>query len=240
PYNCIEKWPTDYRNDWPAIIRFRWPSITVIDNNLGLDLIYDSWVEVVSLKTGIDPSIIEQLGKSLADEKIELLFEFSVAEWIGWFLDWLKDNELRIVEMFPGLAAQAQLARVLGLKVTTYKLSELAENITAIKPILIAYVAGENYQTVNNLIPGTSDVFLTKARNFILRLVPQISFAISAVSLTLKEQLLLLDYEPDDIPFLVRNLASMVREGLDTQEKLQYKMDRRAYLRVQIHDALDI
>ena len=142
--------------------------------------------------------------------------------------------------MFPGLGSQAQLARGLGLKVTKYKLSEIADNITEIHTILVAFVEGKNYQAINDLIPGKSDEYLTKARHFILRLVPQISFAMGSVSLTLKEQLLSLNYEPEAIPFVVRNLATMVREGLDTQEKLQYKMDRRAYLRVQIHDALDI
>ena len=209
-------------------------------NNLGIDLIYHRWAEVVSLKTGINPEIIEQLGKSLADEDVETLLEFSVQEWICWFFNWLNGNQSRIVEMFPGLGAQAQLARGLGLKVTKYKLSEIADNITEIQTILVAFVEGKNYQTINDLIPGTPDEYLTKARHFILRLVPQISFAIGSVSLTLKEQLLSLNYELEGIPFVVRNLATMVREGLDTQEKLQYKMDRRAYLRVQIHDALDI
>lgn len=98
---------------------------------------------------------------------------------------------------------------------------------------------GENYKTIDDLIPGKTDEFLTKARHFVLRLVPQISFAISSISLTLKEQLISQDNDSEDIPFIIRHLATMVREGLDTQEKLQIKLDKRAFLRVQIHNSLN-
>lgn len=208
-------------------------------DNLGLDLIYDDWVQVVSLKTGIDPDIIESLGNSLANEDKETLFEFSLPDWIEWFLNWLQGNQHRIEEMFPGPAAQAQMARAIGFQVTKYTLSQVAQNITAIKPILLAYVNGENYKTIDDLIPGKTDEFLTKARHFVLRLVPQISFAISSISLTLKEQLISQDNDSEDIPFIIRHLATMVREGLDTQEKLQIKLDKRAFLRVEIHNSLD-
>ncbi|MBN7809533.1 DEAD/DEAH box helicase [Algoriphagus sp. H41] len=208
--------------------------------SLALDLLYDEWVEIVSLKTGFDPKIIEELGNSLEESELRELLGFSLRKWIYWFLTWLRESETRVAEMFPSLAARAQLARVLGFQVTKFELSEIAERILSIEPILTAFVEGESYLTINNLIPGKSDDYLTKARHFILRLVPQISFAMGAVSLTFKERLLSLDYDQDDIPFIVKNLATLIREGLDTQEKLQFKMENRTYLRVQIHNEFKI
>lgn len=142
--------------------------------------------------------------------------------------------------MFPGNAARAQLARAVGLRVSNFKLEEVAEKVSDIVPILIAFVNGENYQAIDSLIPGRTDEHLTKARHFILRLVPQISFAMGVISLTLREHLLWLGFEKDEFPYILRNLATMIREGLDTEEKLQYKMDRRRLLRVEIHSTLNL
>ncbi|WBL43556.1 DEAD/DEAH box helicase [Algoriphagus halophytocola] len=211
--------------------------LTRVRDGLALELLYSELVENVSLKTGIQPNIIEQLGNSLDEIDLNELLEYSVSQWINWFLKWLKGSEIRTTEMFPNSAAQAQLARVLGLKVSKYEISEVSEKIMDIEPILTAFIRGENYNTINEMIPGKSDDYLTKARHFVLRLVPQFSYAIGAVSLTLKEKLQLLDYDIDDIPFVIRNLATMVKEGMDTKEKLLYKIENRGLLRVQIHDS---
>lgn len=202
-----------------------------------MDQHFNDWVEVVSLKTGINPKIIEQLGNSLDSVNLDILFNFTVPEWIGWFLDWLEGDEARILEMFPSSAARAQIARALGLKVSRYNLEDVVQHISAIHPILTAFVTGNNYEKIDSLIPGRTDDHLSKARHFILRLIPQISFAIGVVSLTLKEFLLFLGFDQEEIPFLIRNLPTLIREGLDTEDKLRYKIMHRRMLRVEIHQA---
>lgn len=207
---------------------------------LKLDPLLQNWVELVSLKTGMNPLIIQQLGNSLDEMNLDILFTFSVSDWISWFFNWLEGDETRVFEMFPGNAARAQLARSVGLKVSDFEMEELSQKIATVVPILIAFVNGENYEAIDSMIPGRSDDHLTKARHFILRLVPQVSFAIGVVSLTLKEILLSLGFEQEEFPYVFRNLATLVREGLDNEEKLQYKMNRRNLLRVDIHEALDL
>lgn len=209
-------------------------------DNLGTNLLYESSIEIVSLKTGLDPKIIEQLSNSLSEMDLEKLFEFSVADWIAWFFNWLQGDAARILEMFSSPASRAQLARALGLRVTNYMLEDVVNDIAAIVPIFNAFINGEDYEAINAMIPGKSDEYLTKARHFILRLVPQTSFAIGVVSLTLKEQLVSVGHDVDDIPYIIKNLATMVREGFDTEEKLQFKMRRRTLLRVQIHRMFEI
>jgi len=200
---------------------------------------FEDWVETVSLKTGLDPIIIQQLGTTLHEMNVEELFDFSVIEWINWFFEWLDGNELRFSEIFSGSNIRAQFARSLGLKVSNYQISDIVNKISDIVPILKAFINGENYETINSAIPGKSDEYLTNARHFILRLIPQISFAMGVVSLILREQLLSLGYEQEDFSYIVRNLATLVREGLDTEEKLQYKMNHRRLLRVEIHQIFE-
>lgn len=38
-----------------------------------------------------------------------------------------------------------------------------------------------------------------------------------------------------ELPFKITELATMVKEGLDTEEKPRFKFTHRSYLRVQIH-----
>jgi len=208
--------------------------------NLATDLLYETSVEIISLKTGVKPQIIEQMSKILSQMELEVLLEFSVSDWITWFFGCLKGDTTLIFEIFSSPASHAQLARALGMSVTKYNLEDIANRIDEIVPIFNAFINGKSYETIDAIIPGKSDENLTKARHFILRLVPQTSFAIGVLSLIVKEQLLSLDYDVDDIPFIIKNLATMVREGLDTEEKLQYKMSHRTLLRVQIHRMFEI
>ncbi|RKR08189.1 helicase-like protein [Flavobacterium sp. 90] len=208
--------------------------------NLSHDLLYDKSVEAISLKTGINPNIIEKLSKSISELDLEQIIAYSVSDWISWFVNWLQSDEIYIYEMFSSPSSRAQLARALGLKVTNYDVSAISKNLHKIVPIFEAYISGQNYETINEMIPGKSDEYLSKSRHFILRLVPHKSFALGIVSLTIKEILFSYGYEPDEIPYVIKNLATMVKEGLDTEEKLQYKIKRRTLMRVQIHRMFEI
>jgi ATP-dependent RNA helicase DOB1 len=209
-------------------------------DNLAIDLIYDDVVEIVSLKTGIDPNIVQKLQTSLLKHDLSVLLGFSVIDWTLWFFHWLKDDEIRILEMFPSSTSRSQLARALGLKAQNYNLLDVATNIIQIVPILTAFINGKNYEEINNLIPGRPDQYLSKARNFILKLVPQISFAIGVLSVIMKEHLIREEYEIEEIPFVIKNLASLVKEGFDNEEKLHFKIKHRTLLRVQIHNEFKI
>jgi len=202
---------------------------------LAIDLLYHERVEKVSLKTGIDPAVIQQIDRSLNDITIETLLDYELHDWIVWFFDWLNNNTTRINGIFPSKGAQTQLARVLGLKVTTFTLEEISTKIKQIEPILLAYVSGETYEKINVLIENKKETFLSKARHFILRLVPQFSFAFGVIALIMREKLLENGYDNEEIPSIIKQMATMIREGLDTEDKLRYKLIHRSYLRVQIH-----
>jgi ATP-dependent RNA helicase DOB1 len=202
---------------------------------LAIDLLYHERVEKVSLKTGLDPAFVQQIDNSLDATTVETLLDYELNEWISWFFDWLNENPSRVNGIFSSKGAQTQLARVLGLKVTNFAVEEIALKIKQIEPILLAYVGGENYEKINILIEDKKEAFLSKARHFILRLVPQFSFAFGVIALTMREKLLDSGYNNEEIPNIIKQMATMIREGLDTDEKLRYKLSHRSYLRVQIH-----
>lgn len=195
----------------------------------------ENWVEEISLKTGINPIVLQLLGTHLDSMNLEELLSFSVQEWIVWYFSWLENNELAVSEIFPDKRAIAQIARALGLKVSNFEFIEVVKRISNIVPIIIAFINGENYEAIDSLIPGKEDDYLTKARHFILRLIPQISFAFGVLSITFRERQIYLGFEQEEFPYNIKNLATLIREGLDTEEKLQYKMSHRRLLRVEIH-----
>lgn len=199
--------------------------------NMGLDILYHPWVEAASLKTGIDPVIIDQLSNSLLKLDVDEFLEFSVQHWIGWFLRWINNDVDRLVGMFPTEGSRAQIARALGLPVTTYRLSQLPSKILELEPIIYMYIGGGTYKQIDELIVGRGDDYLKKARRFALRFIPHLSYAIGAMVLILRER-----YKDEvEFTFLIKQLATMVREGIDTEEKMMFKLSNRSYLRVQCH-----
>jgi superfamily II DNA/RNA helicase len=204
--------------------------------NLGIDLLYHHWVETASLKTGIDPEIINQLSRSLSEIELETLLGYDIVDWIGWFLRWMENNVPRMMGMFPTMGSRGQLARALGMTVTNYRLADVARRILELEPPIYMYIRGGNYKQINDLIPGANSRYLKKARRFVLRLMPNLSFAMGAMVLTLKERY---KYQDIELPFEIRQLATMVKEGLDTEDKLRFKLTHRSYMRMQIHQAFE-
>jgi ATP-dependent RNA helicase DOB1 len=185
---------------------------------------------------GMEPQIIQKLGNALESTGFENLFNYTVEEWINWFIEWLADDASNIGGMFPGLGAQSQLVRALGLKKAEFTLAQIALKINDLNPIMAAYISGADYQTINRLLPGKTDAYLSKARNFILKLVPHFSFAFGVISIIIREKSIEKGRSADEIPYQVKTLATLIREGLDSESKLRFKMLHSVYTRVQVHE----
>ncbi|MEZ2334658.1 DEAD/DEAH box helicase [Mucilaginibacter sp. RCC_168] len=207
---------------------------------LGIELIYSKWTEIVSLKMGADPEIISALGKSLSETGYQTLFAFDVSDWISWLFSWLDNDPQRITGLFPTKGAQIQLMKALGLNVQKSTTNDVVEKITELEPILLMYVKGNDYAAIDTQIPGKTDAYLIKARNFILKLVPHFSFVFGIISMTLREKCKEDGIEEQEYPYLVKVLATMIREGFDDESQLRLKMRQNWYSRVQYHQYADL
>ncbi|QOG01078.1 DEAD/DEAH box helicase [Flavobacterium sp. MDT1-60] len=208
-----------------------------IKNSLAFDLLYDPWVENVSLKMAVEPKIVEDLGKAIDEISFEQLFEFDVMQLIDFLFDWLDNNAERIDRLFTARGAKYQMARALNLDKEGFTLEEIAENFSKLKPILQAYLGGSDYFVIEGMITGRSDNFLLKARHFILKLVPHFSFAFGVFSITAREKWNAEDEEADEIPDEIKLLATLIREGFDSVEKLNYKLENSRIGRVELHNS---
>ncbi|QNN41503.1 DEAD/DEAH box helicase [Pedobacter roseus] len=194
------------------------------------------WVRRVSLKMGLEPQFVIQIGNFVDDTGIDVLAEFSLEEIIVLVMNWLCEEQGRIFRFFTGTAIYGQLAKALDIPVTHADQEKIFEKLTAIEPILLAYIQGENYVSIQNLITSRAEDNLDRARNFCLKLVPNISFIFGVIALVIREQTIDNEGSAKDIPYILRALASLIREGLNSEQKLRHKVQYPYLLRTQIHE----
>jgi len=192
------------------------------------------WIKDISIKTGIDPVVIKKLSKSIKKTGIDDMLDFTIQELIEWFIDWLSADANHFENIFTKSYTLVNFYKVLDLKKENRTIANIIKSSDVISTLLIEYVTGAAYEQLDALIPAKSDSFLSNSRNFVLRLIPDISFAFGLLALTIIERKQLNDPETY-IPMNIRVLASCIREGFDEVEKLFYRYDKPQMSRVQIH-----
>jgi ATP-dependent RNA helicase DOB1 len=115
------------------------------------------------------------------------------------------------------------------------KAENILEQLPKVKDLLLQYIKGEPLQNINKSILGINDIYLTKARNFSIRLIPEISFSFGLLSMVIIEKAQQQSIKREDMPWTLKALASCVREGFDEVEKLFLKRNKQFKSRVETH-----
>jgi ATP-dependent RNA helicase DOB1 len=199
-----------------------------------------NWVKEISFKTGLDPFVIIELGDAIDKEDIEYMLSFSITKLITWFFQWLKISPDCYEKIFTKQSTTSQIKRALGLRQDqSYEIPEILSKIDIIMELTIHYISGMTLFDINQHIPNTprpdKSLYLIKARNFVNRLVPELSFCFGLLSLVViekaKQKGELIDMLPNDL----RYVASCIREGFDTSNKLFFKKENHLTMRVETH-----
>ena len=194
------------------------------------------WTKEISFKTGIDPSLILELGNAIDQENLMEFIDLSIVEYINWFFEWIQKNETYITKLFTKESTLNQIKRTIGIKPETDSVMIILEKLPLLKKVLLEYVQGSSLQSINNTIPGQPDnIYLTKARNFAIRLIPELSFSFGLLTMIILEKTQHAGIEKEDIPWTLKALASCIREGFDKVEKLFFKYNSRIRTRVEAH-----
>lgn len=195
------------------------------------------WLKDISIKTGIDPNIINKLNSALGDEDIEEFLSKTIPEIIDWFISWLSLDISHIEKIFTKSITIDQIKKTVGLKPSN-DTPDLLPKLSILSLTLQKYVEGMPLNEINQIIvdAGTADntPYLMNSRNFI-RLVPELSFAFGILSMILIERSQLLSI--NEIPWDIKILASCIREGFDSSEVLFFKNRENLMMRVQTHIA---
>ena len=200
------------------------------------------WQKEIGIKTGIEPSIIYDLGVATEKQGIEDLLSKSITELVHWFFEWISTKEVYLEKIFTKKSTIDQIKKAIGLKPES-SVSDIVGRLGILEGILKNYIQGMPLNKLNNQIPDVnrtdSSIYLIKTRNFVNRLVPELSFGLGLFSIVLTEKAKQLGIEKQKIPWDIRILASCIREGFDSSSKLFYKKNNRLLLRVETHLTFD-
>ena len=196
------------------------------------------WQKEIGIKTGIEPSIINELVKAIEQQGTEDLLSKSIIELVDWFFDWISTNKIFVEKIFTKKSTIDQIKKGIGLKPNS-SITDVVSQIKILASILKNYIQGMPLNELNNQIPDINRPdktrYLIKARNFANRLVPELSFGLGLLSMVLTEISKQQGLERQDIPWDIRVLASCIREGFDSSSKLFYKRNNRLTMRVETH-----
>ncbi|SEM27576.1 Helicase conserved C-terminal domain-containing protein [Chryseobacterium taichungense] len=195
------------------------------------------WQKEIGIKTGVEPLIIYELGNAIEQRGIENLLSKSITELIDWFFEWISTNEVFIEKIFTKKSTIDQIKKSIGLK-SESSVSDVLSKIGILADILKYYVQGIPLNELNDKIPDVSRAdntgYLVKARNFVNRLAPELSFGFGLLSMVLTEKANQ-EEGKQNIPWDIRVLASCIREGFDYSLKLFYKKNNKLLMRVETH-----
>ncbi|MBF6653948.1 hypothetical protein C3B47_13895 [Flavobacterium columnare] len=196
------------------------------------------WQKEIGIKTGIEPSIIYELGDAIEKQGIDDLLSKSIVELVDWFFEWTSTNDMFLEKIFTKKSTIDQIKKATGLKPES-SVSDILAKLGILASILKYYIQGMSLKNLNEQIPNVNrndnTGYLIKARNFVNRLVPELSFGLGLLSIVLTEKAKQEGIEKPDIPWDIRILASCIREGFDSSSKLFYKKNNRLLMRVETH-----
>ncbi|MBB4801802.1 superfamily II DNA/RNA helicase [Flavobacterium nitrogenifigens] len=199
------------------------------------------WTKEVSFKTGVDPTLILQLSENIDEEDFEKFINYSISEFIDWFFKWLGKDEKFLGRIFTKPNTRDQIRKACGMQLSkVHSDKEILEKLPVVCEILKKYVEGKTIKEINDIIPDpkTPDksLYLIKARSFILRLVPELSFSLGILSFITLEKAKQKKFKEHQIPPNIRVLASCIREGFDDADKLFFKQKYKFRGRVYCHE----
>lgn len=199
-----------------------------------------NWINEVSYKLGLDPSIIVALNKDLELEGLLKFCSKSIEEIIKWFFAWLKMDETYLKRIFSKSSSINNIKKVIGLKYEVdYSVKDILEKIDTLVEVLIGYIKGIPLNELDKMIldsgKGDGTPYLKKARHFMLKVVPELSYSFGIITMVIIEQAKQNKISKKDLPMNIRTLASCIREGLDDSEKLFFKRAMKLEMRVETH-----
>lgn len=189
-----------------------------------------SWLSILSMKTGLDEDSINKLYKLIDDDRAMSLAGHSTQKILHWIKELLSENPDLMKSLLYNDLAEEKAKSLVGLDVTN---DWNQESIEILFKLVLMYVNGEPLVNIEFEITGAKKTYLEKARNFVLRVIPSISYLCGTFV-----QILLVKLEDlgvEDIPNDVKTLASCVKEGVINYDMLMTKYHNK-WMRVECHN----
>lgn len=199
------------------------------------EIIYPAWVLNVSTIMGLEPQIVNDMGEEIERFGVDNICSQSLNECIEILLNWMNADINRIKKLFSKTTSFENLLKILDIKKIDFEKNNSLPTFLNLRKLLISWITGETYEKINNEILGKDDKYCDKARLFILKIIPELSFVFGLFSMIIKEKITLLGKDPKNIPLTILTLSSCIREGVDSAQKLAFKFKNRHFSRIETH-----
>ncbi|MBO7804385.1 DEAD/DEAH box helicase [Burkholderia pseudomallei] len=175
-----------------------------------------TWADRLAASAGIPVAIIRELGQPLSGSVNQ---NATTRDWYLWLAGWFTQRP----QLIPQLIRKESLEGIFG---TAYKKLEDDEArgtyaVGRIFALLDRWMAGDTFAQMERVF-GTKETQLGKceaAREFVLRLLPEISYIFSLPAQIFRAITIENGHKPD-VPLVLDLLGSCVRQGFDEADKL--------------------
>lgn len=168
------------------------------------------WADRLGAKFGVQPNLLRSLHAHFEIAP----FEDTIPGWSDWLFRWLRSN----AGLFPEMVREGGLETLFGKPYKDFSDSQ-AKGIYAlarIEPLLMSWMKGETMHDIE-VIFGTDAKKSGKcdnARDFVLKIVPDIAYIASLPELIRRET-----GDLPEVSLKFSMLSACIRDGLDTVEK---------------------
>ena len=185
----------------------------------------------LSLKTGIDGQLLGDFYRWL--EEGEADGNYSVEEVLNLYCGWLKENPLLLPRLLTYESTSQLLLAVFGAnEFDADFIDELAE-------VLTMYLSGKPLKDLSLLlVEKQNDAHLTCTRKFVMRAIPELSYAFSVLAMVHVQYLTDKGWNSFDIPASIKNFATYLKEGVTSEAMLRFKTNRKL-MRVECHNLFE-
>ena len=181
----------------------------------------------LSLKTGIDSHLLDIFYKWLEDKEADE--SYTVEEVLDLYCGWLKDNPQSLEQL---LTYEKTSKLLLDLFAADEYDTDFIDELTE---VLKSYLAGETLKEISTrLAEKPNDSHLTATRKFILRVIPELSYAFSVLAMVHVQYLTDNWCSSLEIPSGIKNFATYLKEGVTSDAMLRFKTERKL-MRVECH-----
>lgn len=182
----------------------------------------------LSLKTGTDRQLLENFYHWLKEANVDRAS--TVMDLLKLYCCWLLERPVALKEL---LTYESTLELMLKLFSNGQKLD--GDLIKKLYVVLEQYVMGCDLLTISaSFHESKNDPYLTQTRKFVIKVLPELSYAFSVLAMV--HILVLNEFYlwKEDIPMIVKNFATYLKEGVTSEDMLRLKTERRM-MRVEAH-----
>lgn len=185
----------------------------------------------LSLKTGIESQLLNDFYKWLDDGEAD--GDYSVEEVLSLYCGWLKENPQLLQRLLTYETTSQLLLDVLGANEFD---TDFMEDLTE---VLNMYLGGKTLKEISTLLAEKkNDAHLTATRKFVIRAIPELSYAFSVLVMVHLQYLSDNGWGDFELPSSLKNFATYMKEGVTSEAMLRFKTERRL-MRVECHNMFE-